>query len=221
MTRLHYVKKAQKDIYQQGKKIQRKNKKGVTVLVWDRTVAANKEDVILIKKGEPYYWWQFAFRSKQISKNRPQRSRYATQSEHLGAIYDIEDQVSAMSAADLSSDCLDDIKSDIEQIIDICQERLDNMPEQLQQAPSGEILQQYIDGCEAWLNDLEAVDLSELDNNFEADAEIEVDENDYRDENGSVDEDEYKEAIAEKAQELEDDLRQSLLEEIQNCQYQG
>lgn len=191
MTRLHHVKKARKSI------------KGTD-----------------IKKGDSYYWWQFAFRSKQVSKTRPRRSQYATQSEHLGAIYDLEDQLADMKTGDIAEGCLDDIINEIDSIIDTCQERLDNMPEQLQEAPSGQILQEYIFNCENWKNDLEAIDFEDLNQDFNNDAENEIDENEYMEE-GEVDEDAYQGAIIDRAEELEEEARQSILDEIQGCTYPG
>lgn len=167
MTTLHHVKKARKAI------------KGTD-----------------IKKGDSYYWWQFAFRSKQVSKTRPRRSQYATQSEHLGNIYDIEDDLSGLTIDDIVDGfSLDDYTSQIQDVIDTCQERLDNMPEQLQEAPSGQTLQEYIDNCESWISDLESVDL-EIDT--------------YDD---IEDEDERETALEERKQEI--------LDNIQGCSYPG
>lgn len=162
MTRLHYVKKARKSI------------KGTD-----------------IKKGDSYYWWQFAFRSKQVSKTHPRRSQYMTQSEHLGNIYDIEDDLSALTIEDIKEGfTLDEYIQQVEEIKDTCQERLDNMPEQLQYAPAGETLQEYIDNLEQWQSDLETCDV------------------DF-----SIDDDDTEEDIESKKQEI--------LDNIQSCTYPG
>lgn len=192
MTTLHYVKKARKSI------------PGTD-----------------IKKGDSYYWWQFAFSSKQVSKRRPRRSQYATRSEHLGAIYDIEDNISEMSTSDIDSTCLDEITNEIESIRDTCQERLDNMPEQLQEAPAGQTLQDYIDNLESWVDDIEDVDLSELDEDFVEKAKEDIAEDDFINEDGVANLQGYEDAINERAQELEEEAKQNILDELQSKMYPG
>lgn len=187
MTRLHHVKKARKSI------------KGTD-----------------IKRGDSYYWWQFAFRSKQVSKTRPRRSQYMTQSEHYGAILDLEDEINAMTAADVADGCVDDFVSQMEEIRDICQERFDAIPEQLQGASAGSILQEYIDNLDSWIDTMNGIDFSDLEDDFHAQAENEIDESDYTDDDGNLDEDAYQAAITEKADELEEDARNAILNDIQS-----
>lgn len=175
MTTLHHVKKARKDI------------KGTD-----------------IKRGDSYYWWQFAFRSKQVSKTRPRRSQYMTQSEHYGAILDLEDEINAMTVEDVADGCLDDFISQMEEIRDTCQERLDNIPEQLQQAPAGEKLQEYIDNLDSWIDALDSIDFSSLDDDFKAEAENELGD------------DASETEIDERALELEQEAREEILNEIQS-----
>lgn len=129
MTTLHHVKKARKPIKSAG-----------------------------IKKGDSYYWWQFAYGTKQVSKERPARSQYATRSEHLGAIYDLEDEINAITIDDMP-DSLDEFISQIESIRETCEERLENIPDQLKDAPAGQTLQEYIDALENWQSELEGIDM--------------------------------------------------------------
>ena len=144
MTTLHYVKKARKAI------------KGTD-----------------IRKGDSYYWWQFAFSQKQVSKERPRRSQYMTRSSYLGQIYDLEDDIAAMTIEDLSDNCLDDFVSQIENIRDEAETSLDNIPEQLKEASAGATLQEYIDNLESWQSDLEQIDFSPLSDEYEDDEEKE------------------------------------------------
>lgn len=194
MTTLHFVKKARK---------------------------ANK--AAGIKKGDSYYWWQFAYGPKQCSKERPRRSQYATRSPYLSAIYDIEDDIEAMTIEDVTDGCLDDFISQIEQTKEEAENSLDNIPDQLKEAPAGATLQEYIDNLESWQSDLEGIDLD-------------IDEDDLREQAKA----EYQEALegcapatqedpAEEPEESEDDIFQRLLDEkkeeilseIQNCSYPG
>jgi hypothetical protein len=47
----------------------------------------------------------------------------------------------------------------IEEMRDECQEKIDNMPEQLQTSGSGETLQERIDNLESWIDELNAIDI--------------------------------------------------------------
>ena len=168
-----------------------------------------RKDNPVAKKGESYYWWKFRFGGKRYSKTRPKRSQL-TQSEHKGNIYDIEDELSGLTIGDISENVLDDFISRIEEVADTCQERLDNMPEQLQDSNSGMVLQGYIEAMENWQSELEAIDLSEADGDFTADAESEWDE----DFNSGDDKDEW---IADRAEEMKEEKLQELLDVIQDC----
>lgn len=57
---------------------------------------------------------------------------------------------------------LESLVSDIEQWRDDLQERLDNMPEQLQEADTGTMLQERIEGLESALSELESIDVESL-----------------------------------------------------------
>jgi hypothetical protein len=112
----------------------------------------------VVKKGESYYWWQFRFGGKHYSKTQPKQSQL-TQSEFLSQVYDLNDRLSELSITD-------DIESEVQSIIDEirslgdeCQDKRDNMPEQLQDSGSGEILQNRVDSCEDWASNLESIDL--------------------------------------------------------------
>ena len=70
---------------------------------------------------------------------------------------------------DVSEEGRDSIISDLECIRDEQQERLDNMPEGLQQGDTGQLLQDRIDQLEAAISDLENID-------FELDEDEEMDE---------------------------------------------
>lgn len=190
MTTLHHVKKARKAIRGTG-----------------------------IKKGDSYYWWRFAFSSKQVSKERPRRSQYATRSEHLGAIYDIEDDLAALTVEDISeSFSLDEYIQQLEEVRDTCEERLSNMPDQLQEAPAGQTLQEYIDACENWINELEGIDLSINEEEIREAAAEEYNQalNDYdmlaKEEEAEEPEEDEEEIF----QRLLDERKQEILDDIQN-----
>jgi hypothetical protein len=134
MTRAHFVKKAQKDYPEFG-----------------------------IKKGDSYWHWAFAFGPKYKSKTQPTRSQL-TRSNFLSTLYSIEDGISnafkeCTTSDDLESS-MEQLISDIEELRDETQNSLDNMPSQLQDADSGQLLQERIDALESWVSDLQSIDLS-------------------------------------------------------------
>lgn len=188
MTTLHYVKKARKAI------------KGTD-----------------IKKGDSYYWWQFAFSRKQVSKTHPRRSQYMTRSAYLSQIMDLEDRIEELTVADLSEGLIDEICGDIESIRDEAESSLDNIPEQLKEAPAGAMLQEYIDNLESWQSDLESVDMSGIDEDYSGDAEDEWDAMDKEERRGVK----KAEWVTERAKELLDERLEEILGELQGVSYPG
>jgi len=122
-------------------------------------VKSARKDNPVAKIGEDYYWWQFAFGSKQFSKTPPKRSQL-TQSGFLSNLYDLQDGLqNRFTDIDSIEDDLQDFISELESMRDECQDSLDNMPEHLQEAStSGELLTERIDLLEQWISDLEAID---------------------------------------------------------------
>jgi len=166
MAQAHFVKKARKTIYENGKYVKRKNQKGEMVEVLDRTIPENKKDKPLIKAGESYWWWAFRFGGKNIQKTQPRRSQL-TQSGFLSSLYDLEDRMGDLKVEDYIDDPsslsgeVDEIKSELESLRDECQERYDNMPESLQEnSDSGQLLQERVDNLDEMINELDGLDLS-------------------------------------------------------------
>lgn len=198
MASATFVKKAQKNIYENGKEVRYKSKKGKNkgkmLTKLDRTVPANKKDKIFIAKGESYYWWQFQYRPKQYSKEQPRRSQL-TQSDFLGQLYDLEERLEECSVT--TKDDFDSFKeelmNDIETLKDECQEKLDNMPDQLQSAPTGEMLQERIDGLENWHSELDGIEC-DVDEE-EVKDEVEGENEQGEDEDEKMDEEEVQEEI--------------------------
>jgi len=157
MAKLNYVKSARKNIYKIGKQVKAENKRGYRI---DRSQPADSEDSILINKGESYYWWKFNFNPhKYISKNSPPRSAL-TQSKFLSTLWDIQDNLFFNDLNNLESE-VEEIISQIQDLLDETQENLDNMPEHLQESSSsGETLTERIENLENWISEIESIDLS-------------------------------------------------------------
>lgn len=130
MARVHFVKHARKDYPEAG-----------------------------IAKGDSYYWWKFPYGPKNKSKNRPTRQQL-TQSDFLRQVYDIQDKFGELTTeSDFESE-VDFFYAEIEVLRDEVGERLDAMPEHLQDtSTSGELLQERIDALENWLDAIQNVDL--------------------------------------------------------------
>lgn len=62
----------------------------------------------------------------------------------------------------MNEDGLTELISNLEEIRDDLQSRLDNMPESLQYGPTGELLQERIDGLDSAIGDLESIDVESL-----------------------------------------------------------
>jgi hypothetical protein len=114
-----------------------------------------------IKKGDAYWWWKFMVGGrggpKHYSKTPPKRSML-TQSSYYSALYDIEDDIAALSASESIGDDIADIANRLNELADEQEEKLNNMPEGLQQGSSGEMLQERADACRAAAETLEAIE---------------------------------------------------------------
>lgn len=163
MARAEFVKAARKDIYCHGKRIEAVHERGKHAgqkyMKLDRTQPADENDKILIHKGESYWTWCFMNQNPQYSKTKPRPSQL-TQSEFLSQYYGIQEQIEdfAPEAPEDVQEFVDDIVSQLEELRDECQDRFDNMPYQLQDADSGQMLQERIDECDSLISDLESID---------------------------------------------------------------
>lgn len=117
-----------------------------------------------IKKGESYYWWAFMVGGrggpKHYSKTAPKRSQL-TQSEFLGTLYDIEDDISALAADDGLEDAVADIANRLAELADAQEEKKGNMPDSLQDSATGEQLQERADACRSASEELEQISFSD------------------------------------------------------------
>jgi hypothetical protein len=118
-----------------------------------------------ILKGEEYYNWAFNYGPKFKSKTPPTRSQL-TQSSFLKNLYDIQDGLDKRfkdTTYDSFDSDLQELVDDITSLKDECENSLDNIPEQLREAPAGSTLQERIDALEEWISELEGVQIEELD----------------------------------------------------------
>ncbi|MBA7679672.1 hypothetical protein ES703_87974 [subsurface metagenome] len=125
-------------------------------------VCSNSSCKKAIKVGDEYY----KFSLTRFQKLRPlclackpTRSQM-TGSDFLATLFDIEDSLSALSveAMEDAQGTIDEIIGQLEELRDETEGRRDNMPEQLQDAPTGEMLQGRVDSVDEMLGELEDIE---------------------------------------------------------------
>ncbi len=213
MARATFVKAAQKNIYKVGKRVEYLSEKGKragqTKSKLDRTIPADDTDEIFIAKGEPYYWWQFLHGGKNYSKTAPKRSQL-TQSDFLSQLYALEENIEEFTCS--SKEDFDtfkeDIISQIDEMKEQCESSLDAMPEQLQQAPTGELLQERIDNLESWHDEIDSIECEDYD---EEELKQEI-----KNEDEEISDEDLEAELQEKIQEKVDEAISSLQETSSN-----
>ena len=220
MARANFVNKAQKDIFNYGKRVEyvsaKGKREGQTLSKTDRTIPRDDTDTIFIAKGESYYWWQFQNSPKQYSKTRPRASEL-TQSAYYSTLYSIAEQIEDFSAdsAEELSDFAESIKTELEELRDTTQESLDNMPENLQYSPTAELLQERVDSLENGISEIESIDFDYEEKDEEELQELVAEDKGIDTEDENWQDEITDEEIDEKRQELESEWVQEKLEEIQ------
>jgi len=179
MPKLNFVKKARNNIYSEGTEDKKTGKV-------DRSRPADKDDELIVAKGDSYYWWKFRFGGKRISKNKPRRSQL-TQSEFYSTLYDLEDSVNdAGSDQESVAEALSSAADEVRSLGEEQSSKRDNMPESLQDSDTGSLLEERASECERLADELEQAE-SEIRN-------IEIDESAPEDE-GSTLEDEIQNVL--------------------------
>jgi len=117
-----------------------------------------------IRKGDPYRWLKIKFGGRKIRCTHGDcdfKASDKTNSEFLSQVYDLNDRVSELT----NITDLDELVSEIENLVeeynslaDDCEEKLNNMPEGLQQGSTGEMLQERADGCRECADSLDGTD---------------------------------------------------------------
>ena len=111
-----------------------------------------------IQKGEMYYTWsrKTGPRSSVVGRSKTYPlPEQLTSSEYLQQWYPM---VRAVEGFDGDQDALEEITEEFRALGEEQQEKLDNMPEGLQEGDAGQTLQERIDECEQVVTDLEGVE---------------------------------------------------------------
>lgn len=160
--------------------------------------------------GSEYWWWGIMQGSrgvKRFSRKAPTRSQL-TQSEFLGRVYDIEDQLNELKdPTDLES-----LIQDIRNLGDEQEEKYNNMPDGLQQGDTGQLLEGRKSSCDEWADELEAVELP--DEVSDDDVEDKITDDYPEDEQEDVNREEVR-------TELESERFDEFFDNVTNCMYSG
>ncbi len=212
MAKVTHVKKARTDVYQHGLKTPADNKQKFNL---DKSKPRDEKDTVIIPKGSSYYTWQL-FHSPQQYSLTPPTKRQLTNNAHLLQMYDFEDVLSGLSPD--NDDFVGEVESlisEVENYKDELDGRLNNMPDHLQEADSGQILTERIDSLDGFLDELNNVDL-------EIDIEEEVDEHELELEREDETDDEWEEKVQEKKNEILEqrrtEKRQEIIDELQGIE---
>lgn len=110
-----------------------------------------------IKVGESYYWWNIRFQGRKISKNPP-KSGQLTQSEFWQTVYGIQEEIEALVADETIIGKLGSIKDEIDTLKDETGDKLNNIPDNLQNSQTAELLQSRVNLLQAWYDNFDGID---------------------------------------------------------------
>jgi hypothetical protein len=119
-----------------------------------------------VKKGDGYKWWKFRFGGRYVRCLKPEcapKPSDLTRSEFYGTLYGLEESLSSAlddfrkggEPADLAG-ALNDLAEELRNLGSECQDKLDNMPEGLQQGDTGQLLENRAQECESKADELES-----------------------------------------------------------------
>ena len=104
---------------------------------------------------------------------------------------------------ELTDGTAEDIASELEEVRDMVQDSLDNMPESLQEADTGQLLQERVDMLDGVIDELNTVEYEADEEELYEEAVNELGE--FNSESEYKTEEEYNKAIEEKVEELKEE----------------
>ena len=109
-----------------------------------------------IAKGDMYYYTKIKtgpYSSRVMRSKTPFKRSQLTSSDYLSQLYDWEDSKAEIGSMEDAQQFADDIR----QLGEEQQEKLDGMPEGLQQGSTGEMLTERAEACENAANEIEEI----------------------------------------------------------------
>lgn len=128
---------------------------------------------VLIKKGQEYWWWTTRrtvgkkwVKTIHRSSTKPRQSQLVS-SPFQRTILGIQEDLETLSgSAQEVQASIEYAITEIESLKDETDTALENIPEALRESPTGELLQQRIDGLEGWASSLQEV-IDGIENEFD------------------------------------------------------
>lgn len=111
-----------------------------------------------IKKGDRYWYAQIKTgprSSRTLRQLQPFKRSQLTSSDFLSQLYDIEDDLDNVVQDENLPGTLREIAENLRNLGQEQQDKYDNMPEGLQQGPTGEMLEERANNCESWADEIE------------------------------------------------------------------
>jgi hypothetical protein len=133
---------------------------------------------INVAPGEMYYKWKMKTATggvKRVSKTPPRPSQL-TLSEFKSSWRSFSEEIDDMELDDSLYDNLQELAGRIRELGNECEEKRSNMPENLQDAPSGELLETRKNNCESWADEIEGLNKPDEPNEEDIRAGIEREE---------------------------------------------
>lgn len=157
-----------------------------------------------IKKGEPYYWWKFRYGGKRFSKTFPKPSQL-TQSDYLSRVYEWQERAAPSEYSDLEP-TIEELKGELEELRDECDEKFNNMPDALQQGDTGQLLESRRDSLDDAIGALENIHVEDEDTIKQESDDTEDNESESEEERAER----HSDAIAEKLNEVWEAVTEAL-----------
>lgn len=115
-----------------------------------------------IKAGDQYYWWKFRYGPKHRSLTKP-TPQQLTQSEFWIRVYDLQERIQGLEWSEGIEDQVEEIVEELREFADEQEEKLNNMPDSLQEGDVGQMLQERYEGISEWADELEGVEMDSYD----------------------------------------------------------
>lgn len=167
-----------------------------------------------IKVGDSYYWWEFRYGGKHVSKTAPRQSQL-TQSDYLSRVYSMLEYIEDMNTETDFESAKDELLNLAEELRDEQDEKLNNMPDQLQDSETGELLRERYDALENFHTELDNIEIDIDEEDFNPNEEWE----DFFDGDSESEEqqrEQYDSQVADEKEEWLNEKKEAILEEFQN-----
>ncbi len=137
-----------------------------------------RKDNPVVLKGQPYYWWKFAYSPKRYSNTRPRPSQL-TQSDKLSRYYEAQETVDDIDTKEHYLDIvivLEEVAENVREIGEEYQESANNIREHFSESGTADECEEKCYMCEGTATSIEeaVLNLEILNENDKASAIQEV-----------------------------------------------